>query len=72
MNKRGKEGYWGKVILQNVPLKNSSFCSHGNFFIKFILANNAIHKKKIYLRALIKWKSQHTAFYILKIIAPGS
>lgn len=46
MNKRGKEGYWGKVILQNVPLKNSSFCSHGNFFIKFILANNAIHKKK--------------------------
>lgn len=72
MKKHGKERCWGKVILQNIRLKNSSFCSHGNFFIKFTLTNNGIHKKKIYPRALIKWKRQHTASCVIKIIAPRS
>lgn len=69
MNKDGKESCCGKVILQNICLKNSSFCSHGNFSLKFTLANNDIHKKKIYPRALMKRENQSTAFYVMKIIA---
>lgn len=48
--------------------KTHHFAAMGISILNFILANNGTHKK-IYPKALIKTKSQHTAFYVMKIIA---